>query len=116
MAKKLEMKKGPADCYKSAKLSPTSPFASIWSPLSSGIQVLRSPFRGSTFGPRPKWPHRAVQCSCDSQCSGKAAIWTGMKTQFPGNHISSGSSLHPSTISNSNPLPALPRLFVAFPY
>lgn len=53
MAKKLEMKKGPADCYKSAKLSPTPPFAFIWSPLSSGIQVLRSPFWGSTFGP---WP------------------------------------------------------------
>ena len=31
MAKKLEMKKGLADCYKSAKLSPTPPFASIWS-------------------------------------------------------------------------------------
>ena len=100
MTKKLEMKKGPPDCYKAAKLSPTPPFASIWSPLSSGIQVIRSLFGAVPLGLGPSG-HTEL-CSA----GGKAAIWTGMKTRFPGDHVSSSSSLHPSAISNSNPLPA----------
>lgn len=81
-----------------------------WSPLSSGVQVLRSPFWGNTFRPWLKWPHRAVQSRT------KAAFWTGMKIQFPGAHVSSSSSLCPPAVSDSNPLLALPRLFVAFPH